>query len=71
MSESLTAHAAAGDVAQPESQGSLFEADELSQFDDDDVTAGRAICKMLSWFFLYTVIAMSLVGWWTFSSVFG
>ena len=47
----------------------LFEDDELAQFDADDVTAGGAICKMLSLFFLYTVIAMALVGYWTYSSL--
>jgi hypothetical protein len=46
----------------------LFEDDELAQFDADDVTAGSAICKMLSLFFLYTVIAMALVGLWTASA---
>ena len=56
-------------VAEP--SGPLFEDDELKQFDDDDVTAGRAICVMLSLFFLYTVIAMALVGLWTFGASFG
>ncbi len=51
--------------------GPLFDDDELSQFDDDDVAAGRAICKMLSLFFLYTVGAMALVGLWTYSTTFG
>ena len=48
----------------------LFEKDELAQFDEDDITAGRAICKMLSLFFLYTMFAMALVGLWTYGSVF-
>jgi len=47
----------------------LFEEDELEQFDADDVTAGSAICKMLSLFFLYTVIVMAIVGFWTASVV--
>jgi hypothetical protein len=46
-------------------EGPLFEDDELKQFDADDVQAGSAICKMLSLFFLYTVIAMAVVGLWT------
>ncbi len=47
----------------------VFTPLEKEQFDEDDVTAGRAIGKMLSLLFLYTVIAMSLVSWWTFSAV--
>ncbi|MFQ5733127.1 MAG: hypothetical protein ACE5KM_14390 [Planctomycetaceae bacterium] len=48
--------------------GPLFEDDERDRFDADDVTAGRALCKMLSLFFLYTVVAMAIVGYWTASS---
>ena len=47
----------------------LFSAREIEQFESDDVTAGSAIGKMLSVLFLYTVIAMSLVGGWTYMSV--
>ena len=47
----------------------LFTVAEVEQFSDDDVTAGRAIGKMLSALFLYTVFAMILVTWWTFRSV--
>jgi hypothetical protein len=46
-------------------EGPLFEDDELKQFDEDDVNAGSALCKLLSLFFLYTVIAMAIVGLWT------
>jgi hypothetical protein len=49
------------------SEEPLFEEDELEQFDADDVQAGSALCKMLSLFFLYTVIAMAVVGFWTAS----
>lgn len=44
-----------------------FDRSELTQFDNDDSLAGRAIGKLLSSFFLYTVIAMALVAWWTFT----
>ena len=47
----------------------LFSPSEVEQFSEDDVTAGRAIGKMLSLLFLYTVLAMSLVTWWTFHVV--
>jgi hypothetical protein len=47
----------------------LFTANEVQQFEADDVVAGSAIGKMLSLLFLYTVLAMSFVAWWTFSSV--
>lgn len=42
-----------------------FNKAELAQFDRDDTDAGRAIGKMLSLFFLYTVIVMSICAWWT------
>ncbi|MEQ9411749.1 MAG: hypothetical protein RIK87_28800 [Fuerstiella sp.] len=47
----------------------LFTAVEVEQFDADDVVAGSAIGKMLSLMFLYTVLAMTFVVWWTYSSV--
>lgn len=47
----------------------LFNQAELEQFDADDTVAGRAIGKMLSWFFLYTIIAMSIAAWWTYSAI--
>jgi len=47
----------------------LFNQADLDQFDADDTTAGRAIGKMLSWFFLYTILAMSIAAWWTYKSI--
>ncbi len=47
----------------------LFTAVEIEQFEADDVVAGSAIGKMLSILFLYTVLAMSLVTYVTFSWV--
>ncbi len=47
----------------------LFSAVEIEQFEADDVVAGSAIGKMLSILFLYTVLAMSFVAWWTFDSL--
>ena len=47
----------------------LFSVAEVEQFSEDDTTAGRAIGKMLSALFLYTVLAMCLVTWWTLSSL--
>ena len=49
-------------------QQPLFEDHELAQFDRDNVVAGGSICKMLSLFFLYTVIVMAIVGYWTYKS---
>ena len=45
----------------------LFTAVEIEQFEADDIVAGKAIGKMLSVLFLYTVLAMGLVTWWTYS----
>lgn len=62
------AHAPIDEHADP---GPLFNDEDLHEFDRDDVQAGSAIGKMLSLFFLYTVIAMTIVGCWTVASVFG
>ncbi len=43
-----------------------FTGQQIDQFDADDGDAGRAIGKMLALFFLYTVVVMSGVGYWTF-----
>lgn len=52
----------------PESEPMPFTSSDLKQFDADDAEAGRAIGKMLSLFFLYTVFAMSgaayVTYWW-------
>jgi hypothetical protein len=61
------AHAAA---ASAQAEG-LFTRDEIEQFDADDENAGGTIGKMLALFFLYTVIVMSVVAWWTYDSVKG
>lgn len=45
-----------------------FEPKEIEEFESEDTIAGRAIGKMLSWFFLYTVIVMSLAAYWTYLS---
>ena len=52
-----------------ETTAELFTPAERSQFDRDDTDAGRAIGKMLSLFFLYTVIVMSICAWWTWQSI--
>ena len=44
-----------------------FSQNDIRGFEADDVEAGRAIGKMLSLLFIYTVIAMSLVAFWTAS----
>jgi hypothetical protein len=56
-------------TAASEEQTELFSAVEIEQFGADDVTAGGAIGKMLSALFLYTVVAMGIAGWWTYSSI--
>ena len=38
---------------------------EIRDFEAADTEAGRAICKMLCLLFIYTVIAMSIVSFWT------
>lgn len=64
MSDHASHHPAPASDEQP-----LFSAVEVEQFSADDVHAGGAIGKMLSALFLYTVIAMSIASWWTWSSI--
>ena len=42
-----------------------FDQTDLAEFDAADISAGSSICKMLSILFIYTLIAMSCVAWWT------
>jgi hypothetical protein len=48
-----------------------FDRDEIRAFSTDDVEAGRAICRMLSMFFFYTVIVMGLSTYVTYRWVWG
>ena len=56
-------------AAVPEPAAELFSPVEIEQFGVDDVAAGGAIGKLLSALFLYTVFAMGIAGWWTYSSI--
>ncbi len=47
----------------------LFSREEIRQFDSDDTEAGRRIGKILTSLFIYTLIAMSVVIWWTLRTV--
>lgn len=79
----MSAHESGGAVVHTDPQGhsghtttvanpdNLFTRRELQQFDADDVMAGGTIGKMLALFFLYTVIVMSVVAWWTAHSIKG
>lgn len=42
-----------------------FSREELRQFESDDAEAGRRIGKILTSLFVYTLIAMSVVIWWS------
>jgi hypothetical protein len=67
MSEPLhaTATMSSAEALSP-GEGGPFTDQQVEQFEEDDGDAGKAIGKMLALFFLYTVIAMSGVAWWTF-----
>jgi hypothetical protein len=43
----------------------LFTREDLRQFESDDTEAGRRIGKILTTLFIYTLIAMSIVIWWS------
>ncbi|MGB0738588.1 MAG: hypothetical protein ACPGXX_00865 [Planctomycetaceae bacterium] len=47
----------------------LFSVTEVEQFSADDVKAGGDIGKMLSALFLYTILAMGIASWWSWSSI--
>jgi len=64
MSDTASHNAATASHEEP-----LFSPVEIEQFSADDVTAGGAIGKMLAALFLYTIVAMSIAGWWTYSSI--
>ena len=71
MSEQDQAHVQTADVHPPAVAAVAvpevpFTEQQIDQFDADDGDAGRAIGKMLALFFLYTVIVMSGVAYWTF-----
>ena len=56
-------------IAVADVPGPLFDEKELAEFESDDRHAGRAIGKLLSGFFLYTVIVMTIVALWTLRSL--
>lgn len=60
---------ASHDIAPASDDAPLFTPVEVEQFAADDVMAGGAIGKMLSALFLYTVVAMGITSWWTYSSI--
>lgn len=47
----------------------LFTDSELSQFQKDDLTAGKFIGRTLVLIFLYSAIVMGGVVWWTEGSI--
>jgi hypothetical protein len=53
--------------AAPDESEETFNKADLHFFDAEDGQAGSVIGKMLALFFLYTVIVMALVAYWTFS----
>ncbi len=63
----VTAHADDAATATAELPQAFDKAD-LQQFKDDDVAAGGTICKMLCLLFVYTLIVMSYVAYWTWNA---
>jgi hypothetical protein len=47
----------------------LFTREELRRFEEDDTEAGRRIGKILTSLFVYTLIAMSVVIWWSLTVI--
>lgn len=63
--ESSTSNETATAVAEPFDDH--FRPVDIDQFTADDTVAGRAIGKLLTTLFLYTIVAMSISAWWTFA----
>jgi hypothetical protein len=62
------------EVADPTLQSSpatepLFSRADVRQFDSDDAEAMRRIGKILTTLFIYTLVAMSIVIWWSLSVI--
>lgn len=70
--QNVGGHGSAADHGSESGHGSLkelFSGQELRQFENDDAEAGRRIGKILATLFVYTLLAMSVVSWWTFQVV--
>jgi hypothetical protein len=68
----MSDHAAPAESDLPPVNGApetLFSHEDLQAFDDDDVKAGGNIGRMLAILFVYTLVAMSIAGAWTWSSL--
>ncbi|MBA3313149.1 MAG: hypothetical protein M3552_13435 [Planctomycetota bacterium] len=48
---------------------SPFGAEEMQDLDREDVEAGRVIAWLLCFFFLYTIVVMSIAAWWTWDAI--
>ena len=53
----------------PQAGPPMIDADELSSLDGEDVQAGKVIAQLLCFFFLYTIVVMSIAAWWTWDSI--
>jgi len=49
--------------------GQLFSNAEIREFEADDVEAGRRIAKILTAFFIYTLLAMCVSIAWSFAVI--
>jgi hypothetical protein len=54
-----------------EAEAPHFDRDEVHQFEEDDREAGVNIGKMLSFLFIYTVVAMSITAYATYAHWMG
>lgn len=71
--EGQTAVPTAGEAShagnEPLDPAKVFDSEQIRELEADDAKAGSVIGKMLALFFLYTVIVMSIVAWWTVQSL--
>ena len=57
------------DDLRQDDEPSLFDREELRKFAADDSDAGRHIAKILCALFMYPLIVMTAVIWWTMRTV--
>ena len=55
--------------AAPATAAPLFTKLEIERFREEDQAAGKAVAKILTSLFLYTLCIMLFVTWWTFRTV--
>ena len=68
VSDSAAIRSPSTDSHEPD-ESELFSREKLRQFADEDSQAGRRIAAILVSLFIYPLVVMTIVIWWTFRTV--